>query len=183
VCGPRNAVDEAGARASANAAVTFVSTGLGGGSGELLSGPAPSDVWLFKQIYGDFGHASAVSARSGQTLFWGQLDYAGNPSQPTLAGLRVGSPHAPIPWAKSELGANCYQPPALAQRDWDLRVSPSAVLGMSEPDYASYRVMGSAFVKGLAAKLPLTSLVTLHYGETNMPAPVSEYIVIVSAAR
>jgi len=181
VCGPRNAVDETGARASANAAVTFPSTGLGGGSGDLLSGPAPSDVWLFQQIYGDFGHMSAVSAQSGQTLFWGQLDYGGNPFNVTLAGFRAGFPTGAVPWAKTELGSGCYSAPSIAPRSWDLReggnIPPASELEAAD------RVMSSAFVKGLAVNLPLTSLVTIHYGEGSMPVPVSEYVVIVSAAR
>jgi hypothetical protein len=186
VCGPRNVVDETGARASANAAVTFVSSGLSGGVGELLSGPAPSDVWLFKQIYGDFGHVSAVSAQSGQTLFWGELDWGGNPGQPTVAGLRRGYPEAPIPWATSEIGSGCFGVPDLARRrDWDLRVgqSPDPVDAPERLVIAGNRVLGSAFVKGIAQSLPLTSLVTLHYGEGTVAAAVSEYIVIVSAAR
>jgi len=187
VCGPRNAVDEAGARASANAAVTFVSSGLSGGVGELLSGPAPSDVWLFKQIWGDFGHVSAVSAQSGQTLFWGELDYGGNPGQPTVAGLRRGYPEAPVPWATSEIGSGCYVVPELARRAWDLRVgqSPDPVDAPERLVIAGNRVLGSAFVKGMTQSLSLTSSVTLHYGEGTVAAAaaVSEYIVIVSAAR
>ena len=46
-------------------------------------------------------------------------------------------------------------------------------------------MLGSAFVEGIAQSLRLTSLVTLHYGEGTVAAAaaVSEYIVIVSAAR
>ncbi|HEY0469923.1 MAG TPA: hypothetical protein VGC79_37310 [Polyangiaceae bacterium] len=39
-------------------------------------------------------------------------------------------------------------------------------------------------VFGVAAKIPLTHVVSLHYGVSASPsAPVSEYIVIVDAAQ
>ena len=183
ICGPRAVVDEAAARASANAAVTFTPIGLGGGAGDLLSGPAPNDVWLFKQLSGDFGHVSAVSAASGQTLFWGELIYGGNPIAPTLAGLRSGVPTAPTPWAKTEIGSGCSPSPAIPRRSWELRSGQSAGATASEQQAAD-RALTSAFVQGMSVKLSLTSVVTLHYGEYPTPStPISEYIVIVSGAR
>jgi hypothetical protein len=77
--------------------------------------------------------------------------------------------------------------PELARRAWDLRVgqSPDPVDALERLVIAGNRVLGSAFVKGMTQSLSLTSSVTLHYGEGTVAAAaaVSEYIVIVSAAR
>ncbi len=160
---------------------TFVETGLGGGSGELLSGPLPGDVWLFKQILGDFGHVSAVSAVSGKRCSGVSSTMAEIRLNRPLAGLRGGGPQAPIPWATTELGSGCYAAPVVASRGWELRVGQSADPTASAEE-AVDRVLTSAFVEGIGVSLPLTNVVTLHYGEGLSP-PVSEYIVIVSAAQ
>ncbi|HKO47583.1 MAG TPA: hypothetical protein VJV79_07665 [Polyangiaceae bacterium] len=184
-CGPRSVVDEAGARASANAAATL--RGVGVGSGELLSGPAPSDVWLFRQIMGDFGHLSAVSATTGQTLLWLELNWdgtGGNPFQPTLAGVRGGSPpQALVPWRTTEIGSGCYVAPAIARRDWDVRADQSAD-PTATPEQAANRVLTSAIFHRISQHLPLSNLVTVHYGMSAVTTPpVSEYIVLVNATK
>jgi len=178
-CGPRNTVDEAGARASANAAAAPDIAGQTLGLGELLSGPAPSDIWLFQQIYGDFGHVSAVSPTTGRTLFWTSLTWGG--ANRTVAGDRTGPAEAPAAWSTSAIGAGCYVSPTITRRDWDVRVNPSAD-PIATPELAAARVLTSALVHQVSLRIPLTHVVTIHHGlSANPTAPVSEYVVIVNA--
>jgi len=183
VCGPRNVVDEAGARASANAAPK-VDGFEKIGTGDVLSGSAPSDVWLFHEIIGDFGHISAVSAANGATVFWGSLLWSAAPlTGPTLAGVRVGAPQAPTAWGTTEIGSGCHPSPAVARRDWEIRVGQNTD-PTATPEQAAERVLGSALLHGVSANLPLTNAVTLHYGvSVSTTHPISEYIVIVNAAK
>lgn len=182
VCGPRDVVDEAGARASAKATPTPDIFEIG--PGDLLSGPVPSDLWLFHEIIGDFGHVTAVSAVNGKTVFWGGLFWSGNPLGPgTLAGSRVGAPEAPSNWELSEVGSGCYPSPVLTRRDWDVRTEPNSD-PTATPQQAAERVLSSALIRGISTTLPLINATTIHYGESAASTlPVSEYIVIVNAAQ
>jgi hypothetical protein len=185
ICGPRNVLDEAGARAS-DAAESRLQTGLIIDSGELLSGPAPNDIWLFRQIIGDAGHVSAVSAASGQTLFWAEFFLFDDGSEPTLAGTRIGTPLTPPGWATTEIGRGCSPaPPPLAGWGRDLRVDPRVEPAIAPEEQALEVVLTSALVAGVAAKMPLTSTVSVHYGVSAIAdvPPLSEYIVIVNAAQ
>jgi len=185
-CGPTNIVDEAGARASADAAAP-PDPGFGQplGAGDLLSGPSPNDVWLFKQLFGDFGHVSAVSPKTGRTLFWAQLGWSGDPFHPTLAGSRTGAAQAPVAWSTSEIGTSCYVSPALTdpritQRDWDVRADATSG-PVAPPEVVAAHVLTSAAVHRISLRLPLINVVTIHYGVSAVvTAPVSEYVVIVN---
>lgn len=71
VCGPYASVDEATARATAQADTGF------GTAGQLLSGPTPADAWVFYEPPGDFGGVGVVSARTGRSLFGGSIVWDG----------------------------------------------------------------------------------------------------------
>ncbi|PKN57480.1 MAG: hypothetical protein CVU56_10795 [Deltaproteobacteria bacterium HGW-Deltaproteobacteria-14] len=72
VAGAYGGVDEATARATAQAATGF------GAQGMLLSGADPVDDWVFYQSPGDFGGVGVVSARTGLAVFGGSVIWSGS---------------------------------------------------------------------------------------------------------
>ena len=95
---------------------TLAQTDTGFGNGELLSGPNPSDAWIFYTPPGDFGGASAVSARIGHSVFGGSIVWAGQ-----------GDVVFPTVWNTYDVGHDCpptTMPPA---RGFDLFTGSSLV--------------------------------------------------------
>ncbi len=91
VCGKYAGVDETAARATAQADTGY------GTAGQMLNGANPEDLYVFYQAPGDFGGASAVSARTGLSVFGGSIIWLGS-----------GDLTYPKTWrAASELGSNC----------------------------------------------------------------------------
>jgi hypothetical protein len=69
-CGAEEFPDEATARATAQAEI-------GLGVGELISGPDPSDEWVFFAPHSDWRDIAFVSARTGLAVFGGSTAYYG----------------------------------------------------------------------------------------------------------
>lgn len=96
VCGPYNGGGEEMARATADAAATFPNAQAAGHGKLLLAGNLVGSEWIFYQSPSDFGGASAVSSRSGLTVFAGSIVWAG-----------TGTLLVPSAWSTSELGTGC----------------------------------------------------------------------------
>jgi hypothetical protein len=183
ICGPRAVVLEADARASANAAAAVA--GVPVGEGELLSDPATSDLWLFQQLTGDFGHASAVSAVNGKTLFWIGLEKTGDPSFPNVGGLFTGIPQAPVPWNTTNIASKCFNAPALLRKDLDVRTGQNDDPAVPTAEQVAEQVLTSALVNGMSAGgLALTNVATVRYGiGESVHMHFTDSVVIVNAAR
>lgn len=90
VCGKYKATSETEARARAE-------EDTGYGNGKLLSAAEPVDEFVFYTSPGDFGGASAVSARTGLTVFGGSIIWSG-----------TGAINFPTAWRDPEsLGKEC----------------------------------------------------------------------------
>ncbi|MCB9734479.1 MAG: hypothetical protein H6745_17990 [Deltaproteobacteria bacterium] len=91
VAGAYAHVDESMARAAAQSATGF------GSSGQNLAGADPADDWVFYESPGDFGGVGVVSAHSGLAVFGGGIVWSG-----------AGDITHPASWSPaSELASGC----------------------------------------------------------------------------
>jgi hypothetical protein len=168
VCGPYDGGGEQKARATADAAATFPNAQPAGQGRLLLSGETVGSEWLFYQTPGDFGGASAVSARSGLTVFAGSIVWAG-----------TGSLLVPSKWETTELGTGCasFMFPV---RAFDL--TSGAELKNGEANAAVNVVFGSAIPSALAKIGGVFDAVVLLYPRTVglFEPETAEYLVLLN---
>jgi hypothetical protein len=169
VCGPSTAPDEAAARAIAE-------TDTGFGTGKLLSGASPPDAWVFYEMLSDFGGASAVSARTGLTVFGGSVVWSG-----------LGEVTFPPTWQTSDIGSTCIGPALPALRGIDL-ASTRGELATAETLMAAAAVARTAVPAALAQGHTLRESLVLRYAPKigitqpgNFEHETSEYVVLLNA--
>jgi hypothetical protein len=156
------------ARARADADATFAAEGAGHGQ-LLLAGDTEGAEWLFYQSPGDFGGASAVSARSGLTVFAGSIVWSG-----------TGTLLLPAQWSTSPLGRGCT-PVMFPIRAFDLR--SGAAFATSEWNAAAGVVFDSALPAAMAKLGRVFDAVLLLYPRmVGIFEPKhAEYIMLINA--
>ena len=158
-------LDEAAARAVAQA-----STGYGD-DGQLLSGPAPEDAWVFYESPGDFGGVGVVSARTGLPVFGGSIVWDGR-----------GDITFPSAWSPpADLASGCTTTgDSGATRGFDL-VSGGA-LSSTDVDAALGPVRRTALIDAMWERGYVFDSVVLRYPRTvgAFDPASAEWIVLVS---
>lgn len=164
VCGRYAATDETAARNSANAAAVFPYAS-GAGSGKLLTGPSPTDQWVFYSTPSDFGGVAAVSDTTGLTTFAGTIVWAG-----------TGKILIPASFSSGDLGKGCdsSSPSSvrgvnLVSSEADPRMEEAAAIVQSTALRAAFTRLGGVF-----------GIVILAYPRTvgAFDASTAEYIVL-----
>ncbi len=163
-CGPYRGVDEAQARATAQA-----DTGYGQG-GTMLNPPNPEDAYVFYEAPGDFGGAAAVSAGTGLTVFGGGIVWAG-----------AGEITFPTSWRPgADLAENCPPSGGIPRRTgYDLR--SGMTLAPGEVDSAVDVVAQTAVPEAMWRGGYVFDAVVLLYPRTigAFEPATAEWIVIV----
>jgi hypothetical protein len=154
VCGKYAKVDEATARATAQADTGY------GASGKALSPPFPGepDELVFYQAPMDFGGVAAVSADTGLSVFGGSVVWGGLGE--------IAYPHAFRP--VSELGVGCA-PPAAAPpkvRGFDLSIGDGAALSAADAKAAFDVAWSTAIPAAFATRLYFRDSMVLLYPRT-----------------
>jgi len=168
VCGPYGGVTEAMARARADADATFPEA-QGAGHGQLLlDGGTAGAEWIFYQSPSDFGGASAVSARSGLTVFAGSIVWAG-----------TGNLMVPDRWNTTALGRGCA-PVTVPIRGFDLR--SGAPLATDQSNAAARVVLESALPPAMTKFGGVFDAIVLLYPRTvgSFDPKRAEYIVLLN---
>jgi hypothetical protein len=164
VCGKYSATDEASARSSATATAAFPYSG-GAGTGNLLSGPPPTDQWVFYTPPIDFGGVAAVSDLTGLTTFAATIIWSGR-----------GEILFPKSFSTADLGRGCEVPPpssvrgiSLASDETQSRFQEAASIVRSTALPAAFTGWGGTF-----------DAVALVYPRTvgGFEATSAEYIVL-----
>lgn len=160
VCGTQAPPDEVAARATAQQDTGF-------GTGVLLSGPAPTDAWVFLVEPLDVGGAAVVSARNGLTLFGGGIVWGGK-----------GDIIWPKIWLHDPLSEDCAPVTLPKVRSFDLGTGGQA-LAAAEIDKVLKRVSVMALPSGLA-QIGNYDIVLLRYRRSVGPLDPSsdEYVVL-----
>ena len=163
VCGKYAQTDEAKALAQATQ-----DTGFGG---KLISGPLPTDEWVFYDSPGDFGGVSAVSARTGLSVFGGGIVWMGK-----------GKVVWPSSWLHDPLGQGCAPVPIPQARGFLLQ-GTSQPLPQLEVDKAVKKVWSTALPAGLAQWGYLFDVLVLSYPPMVGPFDPSsaEYVVLINS--
>ena len=146
VCAQYASTNESSARATANVDTTY-------GNGTLVSGANPTDEWVFYTAPGDFGGVSAVSARSGRTVFGGAVVWSG-----------TGEVNYPKLWLAGDIGIACGSSSISSVRGFDMR--GGAALPGSEMDMALAVVFDSAFALAMRSWGILSDAMVLLYPRT-----------------
>jgi hypothetical protein len=167
VCGQYTPTDEAAARKTASADAVFPYSS-GAGAGNLLSGPAPKDEWVFSTSPSDFGGGAAVSARSGLTVFAGSIVWAG-----------TGSIMLPSAWSTSDLGSRCTPPDSLPVRGFDLIGGQAP----AQTNQAAAVVLATALPSAFTSWGSLFDVVVLLYPRSvgDFDPRTAEYVVLLNA--
>jgi hypothetical protein len=162
-CGSYASTSEATARAAAEADTGY-------GQGKLLSGPAPKDEWVFYSSPSDFGGVSAVSARSGQTLFGGSIVWSG-----------TGNVSYPEVWKTTDIVDGCGSASFQSIHGFDLR--DGSALSGTEAVKAVTVVFSSALGYALSHWGIIAEVVVLLYPRTvgDFDPTTAEWVVIVNA--
>lgn len=171
ICGPVAVVDEASARAVAQADTGY-------GHGALVSGSAPPDAWVFNVPPLDFGGVVAVGARHGLTVFGGGIVVTGG-----------GEVTYPPSFEQDDLGQSCMGPDLPDARGIDLSRQPAEPLPVAEVQAVAQRAQRTAMPGALAKERELTTALVLLYppavGFTPEPggflASEAEYVVLLTA--
>ena len=162
VCGPTVAVSEAAARATAN-----VDSGYGDGT--LVSGANPVDEWVFYTSPGDYGGVSAVSSRTGLSVFGASIVWAG-----------AGKVLYPTTWQKGDIGKACASPPLPAVRGIELYLGKK--LRDARTFAAAAAVWRTAIPAALAQVGTIRDVLVLLYPPSpgSRPTAPPEYVVFVN---
>ncbi len=143
-------------------------------AGDLISGPSPQDEFVFYESPGDFGGASAVSARNGLAVFGGTIVWDGE-----------GMVAYPKTWRDpAELGFGCWtQSLAVpSMRQFDLTGMQFSPDGPTAND-ALDAVWHSALPLGLAQGGYIFDVVALLYPRSvgAFNPSTAEWVVLVNA--
>jgi hypothetical protein len=159
---------EAAARATADAAATFPNAQAAGQGELLLAGNTMGSEWIFYQSPSDFGGASAVSTRSGLTVFAGSIVWSG-----------TGTLLVPSQWNTSDLGSGCPSV-MFPVRGFDLRSGTEFKNG--EYRAAVDVVFGTAIPSAMAKLGGVFEAVVLLYPRTvgAFDPTHAEYIVLLN---
>ena len=166
VAGAYGGVDEATARATAQAATDY------GDQGVLLSGANPADDWVFYESPGDFGGAAVVSARTGLAVFGGSIIWMG-----------TGSITWPTAWSPaSDLASGCASSGGFGatKRGFDLVNGTS--LSASAVDAALAKVADTAVLPAIWQGGYAFDAVVLRYPRSVgvFDPTTAEWIVLIS---
>ncbi len=171
VCGPIGPPNEAAVRATADADTTY-------GSGDLYTGPTPSDAWVFVERNHDVGGVAAVDATTGLTLFGAGIIWQG-----------LGKVTYPPSWDTQNIESTCSGPVLPNRRGIDLVVSGGVALSDAETAMVAGATARTAVPAVLAKSRTLRQSLVLRYGPhlgiTGEPGgfanALAEYVVIINA--
>lgn len=166
VCSADGATTEDAARATAQADTGF------GQNATLLSGPNPTDEWVFFQSPGDFGGVGVVAARHGKTVFGGGVVWSGHGEITYPAAFEPAS----------DLASGCANmTPEPSARGWDLE--QEMALTDAEVKAALDVVWQTALPDGLQGGGYVFDAVVLLYPPTVgvLDPTTAEWIVMVNS--
>jgi hypothetical protein len=170
-CGDAKSVDDASARAIAQADTGF------GASGQALTGDAPADEFVYwsppDEASATIGGVAAVSAETGLSVFGASIDT-------NLQGAIV----YPTSWRSPfELGSNCDSMLPLPALGFDLSVG--GALDAAQVDDVMTSVRKTALLPGIAkAGVPTSAVVLLWWQSVGIffDPPVMEWVVLINSA-
>jgi hypothetical protein len=167
VCGQDSPTDEGAARVVANQ-VHFPTPA---GQGDLRSGPASTDEWIFSVSPSDAGGVAAVSARTSLLVFAASSKWMG-----------MGKIMLPSAWNTDDLGSGCPKPTSLPVRSFDIDTFATAAQLSAAADV----VLSTSLPLALQQRGTLLDAVVLAYTPTIADDVLDtthfEYVVFLNAA-